>query len=317
MLRLYCGGLYHSGLKMTESGSVDSRITSNIDYPLQFESFAFAKPPMVAAIRRHGERIFLDSGAFTMHRHNRFGSLVKYAKFIAEHADIIEYAAGLDLIGPDQEEWSHRYFNALRRMLECDDLSHRLIPVHHFLDRDHYLPRYLDQGHEYIGLGGMVRQPPKLVRVWLDRMFDKYLTHADGSPKVKVHGFGLTKIDLLFRYPWWSVDSGTWWNVSRTDGLLMDLPGDDGSIEDVRIDFARRTDSPQHYRNLTRKDRQRVDRRLQQLDADWIKDDPELERDFLVKAGVPLEFSPQALGRSFGVRDLGCIEYFRRVMERR
>ena len=53
----------------------------------------------------------------------------------------------------------------------------------------------------YIGLGGMVRQPTKLLRTWLDRMFADYLTNPDHTPKVKVHGFGLTNLDLLFRYP--------------------------------------------------------------------------------------------------------------------
>ena len=192
---------------MTEARSVHLRVTSNLDYPLGFESFAFAKPPIVSAIRRHRERIFLDSGAFTMHRHNRHLSLVKYAKFIAEHPDILEHVAGLDLIGADQESLSHQYFDALRRILQCHDLSHRLIPVHHFLDRDRYLQQYLDQGYRYIGLGGMVGMPRKLVRVWLDRMFEKYLTNSNGTAKVKVHGFGLTTIDLLSRYPWHSVDS--------------------------------------------------------------------------------------------------------------
>jgi hypothetical protein len=45
----------------------------------------------------------------------------------------------------------------------------------------------------------------KLDTIWLNR-----LTDPDGTPKVKVHGFGLTNIQLLFRYPWYSVDSTSW-----------------------------------------------------------------------------------------------------------
>jgi hypothetical protein len=95
----------------------------------------------------------------------------------------------------------------------------------------------------------------------------------------------------------------------------MDLPRTDGSIEDVMIGFGRRADSRKHYSNLAAELRQRVDRRLQQLDAEWIKD-PQLEADFKAKLGVKMGFNPKALGASFGVRDLGCIQYFRRLMER-
>jgi hypothetical protein len=61
--------------------------------------------------------------------------------------------------------------------------------------------------------------------------------------------------------------------------------------------------------------RHRVDQHLRQLEAERIGE-PELERAFLARLGVPLEFSPKALEASFGLRDLGCIQYNRRLMER-
>jgi hypothetical protein len=43
--------------------------------------------------------------------------------------------------------------------------------------------------------------PTKLLRTWLDRVFSKFLTNPDSTPKVLVHGFGLSSPDLMFRYP--------------------------------------------------------------------------------------------------------------------
>ena len=41
-------------------------------------------------------------------------------------------------------------------------------------------------------------------------MWDKYLTDGSGKPRLKVHGFGITAIPIMERYPWWSVDSSSW-----------------------------------------------------------------------------------------------------------
>jgi hypothetical protein len=157
------------------------------------------------------------------------------------------------------------------------------------------------------------------LQTWLDRVFDKFLTNPDGTPKVKVHGFGLTTPDLLFRYPWYSVDSGTWWRVSRYGGSLLmdDLEMEDGSIQDSTVVFSdRQSHRRQHYRWLHLDDQRRVDRRLEQLEAERVKD-PELEADFKAKFGCEMGFNPVALGKSFGLRDLGNIDFYRRLMDRK
>ena len=56
----------------------------------------------------------------------------------------------------------------------------------------------------------MVPISSPMLKVWLDRIWGKYLTNPDGSAKLKVHGFGLISVPLMARYPWYSVDSSSW-----------------------------------------------------------------------------------------------------------
>jgi hypothetical protein len=56
---------------------------------------------------------------------------------------------------------------------------------------------------------------------WLDRMFSEFLTNEKGIPKFKVHGFGLTSLKLMLRYPWYSVDSTSWVMTGRMGSIYM------------------------------------------------------------------------------------------------
>ena len=77
------------------------------------------------------------------------------------------------------------------------------IPCFHYGEDKKYLEYYINKGYNLISLGGMVGKPTKLLRGWLDNIFQKY-------PNQKFHGFGLTRIKLIERYPWYSVDSSSW-----------------------------------------------------------------------------------------------------------
>jgi hypothetical protein len=87
----------------------------------------------------------------------------------------------------------------------------------------------IDQGCSYIGLGGLVGIPGPLRRVWLDRVFT-LITDEAGKPLVKTHGFGMTSIPLIFRYPWYSVDSTSWIKVSQFGGVYLPRLNKDGSF---------------------------------------------------------------------------------------
>jgi hypothetical protein len=83
------------------------------------------------------------------------------------------------------------------------------LPCFHAGEDERYLEWYV-ANYEYITLGGMVGSSTKQLCIWLDRMWERYLTDGSGRAKIKVHGFGITAIPIMERYPWFSCDSSSW-----------------------------------------------------------------------------------------------------------
>jgi hypothetical protein len=96
------------------------------------------------------------------------------------------------------------------------------LPCYHYGEDPRYLQHYIEH-YSYITLGGMVPINKEQLGYWLDDIWDKYLTTPAGLPKVKVHGFGLTRVSLMERYPWYSVDSSSWVQSAGNGGIM--IPG--------------------------------------------------------------------------------------------
>lgn len=170
------------------------------------------KQSAVDRMRRDGVRIFLDSGAFSAYTKGVQIDLPKYCRYIQENADIVDVASVLDGIGDPLLTWQNQ-----QRM---EQLGVRPLPCFHYGEDERYLEWYI--GHyEYITLGGMVPISTPQLRIWLDRLWEKYLTDGSGRPRLKVHGFGLTSIPLMTRYPWYSVDSSSWVQIAGIGGIML------------------------------------------------------------------------------------------------
>lgn len=158
-----------------------------------------------------GWELFLDSGAFTA-----FTKQVKIDEaYLNEYAvyikrclprKIFSIYSSLDAIGRGDEAAlaSLSFFQQLQQR-KCP-----VFPVWHVREPERYLQRYIDDGHDYILIGGMVPETTRWLKDRLDGIWAKHLTDKDGLPIVKIHGFGLTDSRLMFRYPWYSVDSSSW-----------------------------------------------------------------------------------------------------------
>lgn len=149
-----------------------------------------------------GNDLFLDSGAFTAFTKNVVITPEQYAGYIHQTAGVWTVHSCLDAIG--DAAGSYRNLRAL------EDLGCAVQPVFHCREDVSWLVKYLDAGYDYIFLGGMVPETTRWLTGWLDWLWGDYLTNKDGTPRVKVHGFGLTDQQLMFRYPWFSVDSSSW-----------------------------------------------------------------------------------------------------------
>lgn len=169
---------------------------------------------------------FLDSGAFSAWSRGAVIDLDEYCAFIRTNIEKIEVYASLDVI-PGQpgspattkqrneaaeESWEN-YLYMLNEGLDP-------IPVYHYGEDMRFLERMLSHGCKYIGIGGLVTVPSQMRRHWLDQVFTR-LTDKDGLPIVKTHGFGMTAIPLIFRYPWYSVDSISWIRITSTGSVFL------------------------------------------------------------------------------------------------
>lgn len=171
-------------------------------------------------------RFFLDSGAYSAWSKGTKIDLDEYCHFIRANIEQIEVYASLDCIPgapgrnatPDERERAAAQSWANYIYMVNDGLDP--IPVYHYGEHPKHLERMLDYGCQYIGIGGLVGVPGPKRKLWLDEIFDR-LVDDSGQPTVKTHGFGMTAIPLIFRYPWYSVDSTTWIQVTANGAIYL------------------------------------------------------------------------------------------------
>lgn len=157
--------------------------------------------------------LFLDSGAFSAESQKVHIDINEYIDFIKEHEEVIDVYANLDVIGNAEATWKNQMI--------MEKAGLKPLPVFHYGEDLKWLKKLLDKGYDYISLGGMVPISTKDLFHWLDDLFSNYLTDHSGMPIVKVHGFGLTVLRLMLRYPWYSVDSTSWVVTGRMGAIFI------------------------------------------------------------------------------------------------
>lgn len=171
-------------------------------------------------------RFFLDSGAYSAWSRGIEIDLDEYREFIRANADQLDIYASLDVIPgkpgraatqAERNEAAERSWANYLNMT-ADGLSP--LPVYHYGEDPRFLERMLAHGCPYIGIGGLVGVNSTNRREWLDVVFDR-ITDENGWPIVKTHGFGMTSIPLMFRYPWYSVDSTSWIKATAAGGIYL------------------------------------------------------------------------------------------------
>jgi hypothetical protein len=288
-IKIYAAARYNGHRADSESGNPMQIAAASETYPFHLESYHYiGKGQCDEVIRRNGHKIFMDSGAFSMFTLGIKVDLDKYARYIVAAQDYIEIASNVDAIGAGLEAKSYEN----QKYLESLKLPIQVCPVHHARDRDEWLVRYLDEGYDYIFIGGMVPEPTPYLIEWLDHIFDKYLANPDGSARVRVHGFGLTTFELMERYPWYSVDSTSWVMISMFGSCIMDIGGKRRAIS-----FSSK--SP----NVKTEDKS-----FWSLDSVTQK----YVTDLLHAEG----FTPEDLASNYGMRDAWNLRYFKHYMKK-
>lgn len=184
----------------------EQNLVRNIPHIL--ESYHYVgKQTFVDHMRNNSAQVFVDSGAFSAFTLGVNIDVVEYCNYIKRNLDIIRVEDGvvmasvLDGIGDPLQTY--------RNQLVMEQHGAKPLPCFHAGEDERYLEYYV-QNYEYITLGGLVGSSTKALSVWLDRIWNNYLIDGSGRARLKVHGFGITAIPLMERYPWHSCDSSSW-----------------------------------------------------------------------------------------------------------
>lgn len=151
--------------------------------------------------------LFLDSGAFSAWSKGINIDIKEYIQFIKDNKKYIDVYAVLDSIGDPELTWKNQ------QIMEKAGLHP--LPCFHYGEDIKYLKRYI-ANYDYVALGGMVPISNNALVVWLDSLFSKYI-----PTETKIHGFGMTSLPLMIRYPWYSVDSTSWVMTGRFGAIYV------------------------------------------------------------------------------------------------
>lgn len=175
------------------------------------------------AKEKSGTKVFVDSGAYSAWSRGKSIDTDEYINYLNENTNELTLFASVDNIPgeltrtPTLKEkyqspllsWEN-YMYMRERVKEPD----KLLPVFHIGEDFRHLQNMLEATFHgkhipYIGLGGTVGVRPSSVKSnWYKQCF-KVIKESD-NPKVKVHAFGMTNLDILENYPFESADSTTW-----------------------------------------------------------------------------------------------------------
>ncbi len=168
-------------------------------------------------------KLMLDSGAYSAWRQRFVIDLDEYIALIQNNLDCLDSYVNLDVIpgvfgrkptSVEVEDSAKQGFSNLKKM-EKHGLSP--IPVFHQGERWYWLKRLIDEGYTYIGISPANDRSTDDKRHWLDEAFGFI------PPFIKTHAFGMTQVELLHRYPWYSCDSMTWMITAANGGVLFPI----------------------------------------------------------------------------------------------
>lgn len=156
--------------------------------------------------------LFIDCGAFSALTLGAEITADEYGAWLARDHQPASVIASLDVIGTGAEAAEGTWRNYLTL---TETFGIEVLPVVHVGEPLEYLDRYLDRGHDYIALGGLVGRNWKHVAPWVIECFRRAGTNA------VFHGFGVTRRQALLDLAWYSVDSSRWGQAFRFGALNL------------------------------------------------------------------------------------------------
>jgi hypothetical protein len=182
-----------------------------------------------------GVSVFLDSGAHSFHNMIHRGQTIggklspsgRRAKVLAMVDPFLDgYSKYLRWCSKEGKNFD--FYVTLDADKDCpliyectkklEKLGTRPVPVYHGDQSIDWVKRYIDEGHQIIGVG--IHRVGKPSRDSVRRYYDTVLTFCD-KQKVACHGFAVTG-DIMFEFPFYSADSTTWLKAAAY-GKILDI----------------------------------------------------------------------------------------------
>ena len=128
-------------------------------------------------------------------------------------------------------DWDQKVDLVWKVTKELEERGLRPTPVYHGDQSLSYLKRYLDAGYKRIGISpvAITKRDYKACRRFLENVF-----RTTESYKVKLHGFALTSLSMMFAFPWTSVDSSSWSRVASYGGIYL-LDEEKSSMKAIHV----------------------------------------------------------------------------------
>lgn len=177
-------------------------------------------------------KLFVDSGAFSAHTKGRELDVDEYIEYLNQREGCFEVIAQVDKIPGEFGKKKTR-----EQLLDAPELSwenyiymkdkvidyERLTPIFHQGEDFKHLHRLLETTFDgehipYIGISPANDVSTKEKAKWFEVVFK--IIRDSSNPKVKTHAFGMTSLDLLEKYPFYSADS-TSWLMTSANGSIM------------------------------------------------------------------------------------------------
>lgn len=231
-----------------------------------------------------GDGILMDSGAHSFHNFVKAETGKISSKKKQKMTDVGKLReqtveAYIKFIHKDGKKWDFAVnFDYTHDAKVCFDMWKRIkdegcdtVPVFHGEKGSiKYFHEYCASGAKLIGLGtGGIndRRSWDKKRVYFDILFN--LAEKNG---VKLHGFAITHLSLMFMYPWYSVDSATWAKCSAYGKLIVpNLERNTLSMVHVSDHALNSRSSDTSYNRLPKHMRKEFERMVEEYGFDFEK----------------------------------------------
>lgn len=180
-------------------------------------------------------KLFIDSGAFSAWTKGKKIDIDEYITFINTYKEYLTICASVDTIpgkprgstlASEQEvkEASQKTWENFLYMRSKMDNVDKLLYTFHAGEPWEYLVQALDYVDDkgpinYIALGGLVGKNKDVIINFLDKAFE-YIMKSK-NPNLKVHAFGMTRLDILEEYPFTSADSTSWLQTANFGNITI------------------------------------------------------------------------------------------------